>query len=150
MGTIVAIHDAYDLINTKMLINNKSIEIWENQIVISEKIRKIQQIVINKHKEKIKLVEELNKELRLQITKFVDYRQNYCLSLYESINEIDNDLSEYSDNIDEINKLELNMNKLADEIVQLNASMPDKKIVTQFCIINKNPVGTCAFEHNNI
>jgi hypothetical protein len=117
-----------------------SLENLKLQLNYFQRCKKMQDYSIKTAVDKIELVKKLNTILEKQLTNFDNDRQNECMLIYKQLYDLDNlcnTSEDYIKTIKEINNLDEKMRTLCVKIDQLEATIPNEKIVTNFKVTPK-------------
>lgn len=145
--TELTFNDAYELISKKILVNRMSVECLKSQIAYSHAVAKLQLLNVKVSRQKLELVEKLNKLLEPQLKEFDDLRQDECMELYHQLNELDQPSDDWKKICDEAEKHQKEMMTLVPRIRSIESTIPPQLMITNFRIKRKvEPAHNCATE----
>lgn len=129
---VLVFHDLQDICKQKIIANNYTRDFLKTQILLSEELKKIQDYNIQNCKEKLELTDALDKLFEEQCKIFDAFRQEECISIYETLNELNEPSVALSESLKKINELQDQLKELDNLIDRYATGIPDQQAGTQY------------------
>jgi hypothetical protein len=144
----IAFTDAKPMILRKILRNNMAKALLKTHISIVQKEIEIRQLYISTCQEKLTMLDTMNLIEGMQISEYSKSREESILETSESISELDDDFSKDIVAMQDYVKKNKNSSyEIVNQIQQLNETIPDEGVATNYkikTINNDNTGGRCV------
>ncbi len=127
------ISDACGLVSKIITMNRIALESMRTELNFNKKIAEFRLHENRVVRAKMALIEQLNNVFELQLHEFTDERQRQTADLYRQINEHDEN-KKSKELVDEIRRLEDIKSALQNQFMQLDAQIPDRRLIVNYKI----------------